>query len=246
MSSKLFAVVSGARAGIGRAAALRFAKTYPVAIVAPGPESYQDTLTEINQAGGKAVGVTADVTDSCSIDLAFQYIQMKLPGLKLAAAVYNAPFSHTLKPFLELNSIDLQNSLTNNVKGIFQFAQKTIPLLLEAVPESEYPPTLIITGATSSIRGTATNAALAAGMFGRRALAQSLAREFHPRGVHVAHTIFDGTIDKSVMKELPINGSVEDDKLNPEAIAEAYWYLHSQPRSTFTHELDLRPYVQRF
>ncbi len=104
-------------------------------------------------------------------------------------------------------------------RGLFNFAQKTIPLLLDAVPESEYSPTLLITGATSSIRGSAKFGSLAAGMFARRALAQSLAREFHPQGIHIAHIIVDGIIDIPRTRGHSINGDVEDSKLKPEGVS---------------------------
>ncbi|KAH8160090.1 hypothetical protein CIB48_g8156 [Xylaria polymorpha] len=246
MSSKLFAVVAGAGTGTGRAVALRFAKAYPVVLMARRPESYQDTVSEINKAGGRAVGVTVDVTDSRSIGSAFDTIEKELPGLKLAAAVYNVSSGYKIKPFLELKPEDLDDSLSGSARGLFNFAQKTIPLLLDAVPESEHSPTLLITGATASIRGSAKFGTLAAGMFARRALAQSLAREFHPQGVHVAHSIIDGIIDIPLTQSHAANNGVEDGKLKPEAIAESYWHLHTQPRSAFTQELDLRPFVERF
>ncbi|KAI1422087.1 NAD(P)-binding protein [Xylaria sp. FL1777] len=246
MSSKLFAIVAGAGAGTGRAVALRFAKAYPVVLIARRPESYRDTLSEITQAGGRAVGVNADVTDSKSIGDAFDSIKSEFPGFKLAAAVYNVSSGYLIKPFLELKPEDLDDSLSGSARGLFNFSQKTIPLLLDAVSDSEYSPTLLVTGATSSIRGSAKFGTLAAGMFARRALTQSLAREFHPQGVHIAHSIIDGIIDIPRTKGHTTNGGVEDSKLKPEAIAESYWYLHTQPRSAFTQELDLRPYVEKF
>ncbi|KAI8634217.1 NAD(P)-binding protein [Xylariaceae sp. FL1651] len=246
MSLKLFAVIAGAGTGTGRATALRFAKTYPVVLMARRPESYHDTVLEINKAGGKAVGISADVADPKSMESAFEAIKKDLPGLKLAAAVYNVASGYAMKPFLELKPEELDDSLSGNVRGFFNFAQKTMPLLLDAVPESQYSPTLVVTGATSSIRGSAKFGTMAAGMFARRALAQSLAREFQPQGVHVAHAIIDGIIEVPRTQNYTVNGGVEDGKLKPEGIAESYWYLHTQPRSTFTQELDLRPYIEKF
>ncbi|KAI0517385.1 NAD(P)-binding protein [Xylaria bambusicola] len=246
MASKLFAVIAGAGTGTGRAVALRFSKTYPVVLMARRPESYQDTLSEITQAGGKAVGVSADVTDTKSMESAFHTIKTELPDFKLAAAVYNVSSGYMIKPFLELKPEDLDDSLSGSARGLFNFAQKTMPLLLDAVPQSDYSPTLLVTGATSSIRGSAKFGTLAAGMFARRALAQSLAREFHPQGVHIAHAIIDGIIDVPRTSGYTGKGDVEDWKLKPEAIAESYWHLHTQPRTAFTQELDMRPYVEKF
>ncbi|KAI1110024.1 NAD(P)-binding protein [Nemania sp. NC0429] len=245
-SSKLFAIVAGAGTGTGRAVALRFATAYPVVLMARRPESYQDTVNTITQAGGRAVGISADVVDAKSMGSAFDTIARELPDFRLAAAVYNVASGYMIKPFLQLKPEDLDDSLSGSARGFFNFAQKTIPLLLDAVPESEHSPTLLVTGATSSLRGSARFGTLAAGMFARRALAQSLAREFHPQGVHVAHAIIDGIIDVPRTQGFSVNDGAEDGKLKPEAIAESYWHLHTQPRSAFTHELDLRPYVETF
>lgn len=99
--------------------------------------------------------------------------------------------------------------------------------------------TLIFTGATGSIRGGAGFAAFAVPKFGLRALAQSMARELGPKGLHVAHVLIDGMID-------PQGGNGSDGVLAPAAIAEAYYQLHRQERSAWTHELDLRPAAEKF
>lgn len=130
--------------------------------------------------------------------------------------------------------------------GLFNFAQCTIPLLLASASDSPHPPTLIVTGATASVRGSARFGDFAAGKFAVRALCQSLAREFGPQGVHVAHAIVDGVIDIPRTKAYSVNGGGPDSKIDPDAIADSYWYLHTQPRSHFTHELDTRPFVEKF
>lgn len=105
--------------------------------------------------------------------------------------------------------------------------------------------TILFTGATASLRGSARFANLAVGKFGLRALSQSMARELGPRGVHVAHVIIDGQILSDryahLAKERPADGL-----LDPVAIAENYLHLHRQHRSAWTHELDLRPWVEKF
>jgi NAD(P)-dependent dehydrogenase (short-subunit alcohol dehydrogenase family) len=149
--------------------------------------------------------------------------------------------------------------------GFYNFAKSALPLLLDAVDDSPYPPSLIVTGATASLKGSAKFATFAPAKFAKRALAQSLAREFGPKGVHVAHVIIDGLIDTPNTKNMDFNGGAPDGKLSPDSvslinpgdaaqildadlnqIAENYWHLHTQSRSTFTHELDLRPYVEKF
>ena len=109
--------------------------------------------------------------------------------------------------------------------------------------------TILFTGATASLRGGAQFAAFASGKFALRALAQSMARELQPKGLHIAHVVIDGGIDTARgraayperFKDLP-----KDAFLAPEAIAEAYWQLHQQPKSAWSHEIDLRPWVEKF
>ena len=109
--------------------------------------------------------------------------------------------------------------------------------------------TIIFTGATASVRGGSGFAAFAAAKHGLRALAQSMARELGPKGIHVAHTIIDGAIDTPwIAENFPEHYALKDRDgiLNPDDIAEAYWQLHRQPRSAWTHELDLRPWMEAF
>jgi NAD(P)-dependent dehydrogenase (short-subunit alcohol dehydrogenase family) len=104
-------------------------------------------------------------------------------------------------------------------KGFFNFAQATLPLLLESVDSSPHPPSLIITGATASLRGSAVMSSFASGKFALRATGQSLAREFGPKGVHVAHVIVDGVIDIPRTKEWLVNGGVPEGKISSDAVS---------------------------
>ena len=109
--------------------------------------------------------------------------------------------------------------------------------------------TIIFTGATASLRGGAGFAAFAGAKHSLRALAQSMARELGPRGIHVAHCVIDGAIDTAFIREhFPERYALrqQDGILKPDSIAEAYWMLHRQPRDAWTHELDLRPYMEKF
>jgi hypothetical protein len=94
-----------------------------------------------------------------------------------------------------------------------------MPLLLDAVGAGPHSPTMLITGATASVRGSATFGPMASGMFARRAIGQSLAREFGPQGVHVAHALIDGVIDIPRTKGYTTNGGVEDGKLSTDAVS---------------------------
>jgi len=109
--------------------------------------------------------------------------------------------------------------------------------------------TILFTGATASVRGGSGYAAFASGKHALRAVAQSMARELGPVGIHVAHVVVDGAIDTAWIREnFPGRAALksEDGILDPEAIAENYWQLHCQPRSAWTHELDLRPWIEKW
>ena len=109
--------------------------------------------------------------------------------------------------------------------------------------------TIIFTGATASLRGGAGFAAFAGAKHALRALAQSMARELGPQGIHVAHVVVDGAIDTAFIRETfpdRYAAKAHDGIVDPEAIAENYWHLHQQQRSAWTHELDLRPWVEKF
>ncbi|KAK0635136.1 short chain dehydrogenase [Bombardia bombarda] len=246
-SNSFYAVIAGVGAGTGRSVALKFAKTYPVVLLARKPESYNDIVAEIKAAGGQAIGISTDLSSADAQASAAETIKKEYAGKKLAAAVYNASGGVGRKPFLEHTVEDLETGLAVNARGLFIFAQTYLPQLLESVDASPaHPPTLIVTGATASVRGSAKFSIFAAGKFAVRALTQSLAREFGPQGVHVAHTIIDGVIDIPRTRAWPVNDGKEDGKISADAIADSYWYLHTQPRSAFTQELDMRPYVEKF
>ena len=109
--------------------------------------------------------------------------------------------------------------------------------------------TIIFTGATAGLRGSANFAAFAGAKHALRALAQSMARELGPRNIHVAHVVIDGAIDTAFIRDnAPVMYAKKDEDgiLNPDHIAENYWHLHSQPRDAWTHELDLRPWMERW
>jgi NAD(P)-dependent dehydrogenase (short-subunit alcohol dehydrogenase family) len=217
MASRFFAVISGAGSGTGRSAALRFAQSYAVLLLARSEASYQPIVDEIRASGGTALGVAADAADASSVAAALARAKAEWPDRRLAAAIYNANAGFSAKPFLELTEADLDVGLATAAKGFFVFAQKTIPELLDAVPSSPYPPSLIVTGATASLRGGARFGSFAAGKFAQRALAQSLAREFGPKGVHVALAIIDGGIDTPWSKTV-VNDGIKHGKLKPDAV----------------------------
>jgi len=129
------------------------------------------------------------------------------------------------------------------------FSQAVLPLLLkyaESSSESTHPPTLIFTGATASIKANARMSSFASAKFAKRALAMSLAREFAPQGVHVAHAIIDGVIDIPKTKEWMTDVDPMKGKIGADDIAEAYWNLHCQSLRAFTNEIDIRPMLEKW
>ncbi|KAL4925671.1 oxidoreductase, short chain dehydrogenase/reductase family [Aspergillus undulatus] len=243
MATKPLAIVAGVGPGTGASIARKFAQAYSVVVLARNADNYNGVVNEINSYGGQALGLSVDVSDSSSLKSAFDKIAQQYKDAPLAAAVFNSGGGFVRKPFLELTEEEFAQGYKSQGIGAFNFAQRTLPLLQKATSLT-HPPTLIFTGATASIKGSAKFSAFATGKFALRALAQSLAREFGPKGVHVSHVIIDGVIDIPRTKEWA--NEHPDGKLDPGAIADAYWHLHTQPRTTFGFELDLRPYAERW
>ena len=244
----------------GASVARKFAQKYSVALLARNPANYESLVKEIEAAGGKAIGISTDCSDGASVKKAFEQLKSAMGGAKLTAAIYNVGGRFVRKPFMELNEEDFVAGFEANGRGGFHFAQACLPLLLDAT-DLEYPPTLIFTSATAAMKGSAQCSSFATGKFAMRALAQSLAREFGPKGVHTVHAIIgqyseatngcdadldlqDGVIDIERTKQYQFEH--EDAKIKPEAIADSYWYLHTQPRTCFTNELDIRPYIEKW
>jgi NAD(P)-dependent dehydrogenase (short-subunit alcohol dehydrogenase family) len=122
-----------------------------------------------------------------------------------------------------------------------------LPLLLQTASDTsaKYPPTLIFTGATASVKASAQMSAFASSKFALRALSTSIAKEFAPRGVHVAHAIIDGVIDTPMTKEW-LKDAPPEGKVAADDIAETYWNLHTQGRRCFTNEIDIRPMLEEW
>ncbi|PYI14922.1 NAD(P)-binding protein [Aspergillus violaceofuscus CBS 115571] len=243
--TKPIAIIAGAGPGTGASIARRFAQTYPVVLLARRQSSLDPLVQGITESGGTALGIPADVTQPDAMEATMQQIAGQFGAdVPVAAAIFNVASKFSRAPFLD-SGAEFLDSLEATARGASNFSKAVLPFLLRAAaetPQARLPPTLIFTGATASLKGGSGLGSFAMSKFAVRALAQSLAREFGPRGVHVAHAIIDGIIateqTKEYMKDKP------DAKIHPDGIAESYWFLHSQPRSSFTHELDLRPYCE--
>ena len=232
------AAILGVGPGLGAAVARRFAREgFAVALMARREGSVADVREEIEAAGGTALPVSADATDPASVAAAFDQVRSSLGDPEVF--VYNAG-AFQMGGILDLSPEKFDECFKANCAGAFYAAQQVLPAMVEAGRG-----TVLLTGATAALRGGARFSALAVGKFGLRALAQSMAREFGPQGVHVAHVVVDGQIDTPRVREMS-PGREDHTMLSPDAIAETYWQLHSQDRTAWTLELDLRPSVESF
>jgi NAD(P)-dependent dehydrogenase (short-subunit alcohol dehydrogenase family) len=146
-------------------------------------------------------------------------------------------------PFLTIPPSVYEQFWQTSTKGGFLFAQASLPLLLSTAKTStKYPPTLLFTGATASIKASIGFSAFASAKFALRALSQSLAKEFGPQGVHVGHIVADGGFDTPIRKEMQPDGD-EETWMSTEQMAESYWGLHIQGKRAWSWEVDLRPYL---
>jgi NAD(P)-dependent dehydrogenase (short-subunit alcohol dehydrogenase family) len=239
----------GASAGLGAALGRRFARGgFTVILTGRSAERIEAVAAEIRQQGAQAHAIAGDVTNEQ--DIARIAAQLRQYG-QLRSAIFNAG-NAVRAPTLELTVEQIESALRTNVLGGFVFARAALALLLEAPDALDGPSgagSLIFTGATASLRGRPPFAAFAAAKAGLRSLSQTLAREFGPRGVHVAHVVIDGGIDGERLRTAAPQRAEQagvDGLLQPDAISESYWQLHHQHRSAWTQELDLRPYRESF
>jgi NAD(P)-dependent dehydrogenase (short-subunit alcohol dehydrogenase family) len=238
MNGKVAAVL-GVGPGLGTAVAKRFAREgYAVALMARREESVEEARRAIEGDGGKALPVATDATDPASVAPAFERVRGELGDPEVF--VYNAG-AFQMGGILEISPETFDACWKANCAGAFYAAQQVLPAMVEAGRG-----TILLTGATAAMRGGARFSALAVGKFGLRALAQSMAREFGPQGIHVAHVVIDGQIDTPRVREMSSEGREAHTMLSPDAIAETYWQLHSQHPTAWTLELDLRPSVESF
>jgi NAD(P)-dependent dehydrogenase (short-subunit alcohol dehydrogenase family) len=232
------AAVLGVGPGLGAAIARRFAgEGFAVALMARREESVASIQREIEESDGTALPISTDATDPASVQTAFERIRSELGEPEVF--VYNAG-AFEMGGILDVSPEKFDECFKANCAGAFYAAQQVLPAMVESGRG-----TVILTGATAAMRGGARFSALAVGKFGLRALAQSMAREFGPQGIHVAHVVIDGQIDTPRVRERSPDRE-DHTMLSPDAIAETYWQLHSQDSSAWTLELDVRPSVESF
>ena len=232
----------GPEQGLGAALAKYIAgKDLHVFIAGRSEEKLHSLAESIMQTGGSATPVLTDATVEEEVAYLFDVVQTE--GGLLDMAVYNVD-SNIPSPFLDMDVQTFTTLWQQNCLAAFLFGQAAIKTML---PQQHG--TLIFTGATASLRAKPPFTAFAAAKAGLRALAQGMAREFSPQGIHVVHTIIDGVIDGDrARQQFPayVEAKGEAGLLQLEAIAQTYWAIHQQHASAWTHELDLRPFKEPF
>ncbi|HEX2544893.1 MAG TPA: SDR family oxidoreductase [Ramlibacter sp.] len=236
------AVVIGAGDATGGAIARRFAREgYAVCAVRRNAEKLQPLIDDIRGAGGEAHGFGTDARNEDEVNALFDDIEARIGRIEvlvfnIGANVPSSIMEETARKYFKVWEMACFAG--------FLAARKAAKCM---APHGKG--TILFTGATASMRGSANFAAFAGAKAGLRALAQSMARELGPRGIHVAHVVVDGAIDTEFIREnFPERYALKgrDGILNPDHIAENYWMLHMQPRDAWTHELDLRPWIEKF
>jgi NAD(P)-dependent dehydrogenase (short-subunit alcohol dehydrogenase family) len=237
------ALVVGVGPGLGAALARRFAKAgMAVGLAARDARKLEAVAGEIARSGGRAIAYPCDATDEAQVESVFTRAASELGAPSLVA--YNAS-AFMRKSVLETSREEFERCWRVTCLGGFLVGRGAARLMLAREAGDGPRGTILFTGATASLRGGAMFHNLAVGKFGLRALAQSMARELQPKGIHVAHIVIDGQI----AGERPGYRREErgaDALLEPDAIAETYYQLHRQQRSAWTLELELRPWVEKF
>jgi NAD(P)-dependent dehydrogenase (short-subunit alcohol dehydrogenase family) len=232
------AIIAGVGPGTGAALARAFAREgYAVGLLSRHAESSDPVTAEIRAKGGTALFVAADVTQRQNVNDAVAKIRAQLGPITVIA--HNAS-GYGRASFLEMDPDQVRQSFEANVMGAVFLAQAAIPDMLKAGHGF-----IALTGATAALRGRAGFAPLAIGKSGLRMLGQSLAREFHPKGIHVVHVIVDGQIDTPKLRAREPNRAL-DSIIPPDAIANAVIACLKQPRNAWSQEIDLRPATENF
>jgi NAD(P)-dependent dehydrogenase (short-subunit alcohol dehydrogenase family) len=221
------AIVAGVGPGLGAALARKFVEEgCRVGLFARSAEYIDDLAAEL---GEDAVAVPTDITDPQQVEAGFEAVRDAFGPVDI---LVNHASGGSWKGIDDITVAEFDHALDVSARGSFLCSRE---VLADMLPDGG---TIIFTGATSALRGRGGAPGFSAGKFAARGLAESMARELGPEGIHVAHVVIDGQIDTA--------GGGEETRLDPDAIAESYWQLVEQDRSAWTLELDLRPHVEEF
>ncbi len=224
------ALIVGAGAGLSAALARAFAKEgLAIALAARSPGDLAALAAETN-----AQVFACDAARRADVEKLFADLDAQ--GAPDVVA-YNASY-RTRGPFVDLDADEVEKSLRVSALAGFYVAQAAVRRMLPAGKGA-----IFFTGASASVKGYAQSAPFAMGKFALRGLAQSMARELAPQGIHVAHVVVDGGIRSERRAEA---ADKPDSMLDPAAIAESYVHLLRQPKSAWSWEIEVRPWVERF
>ena len=246
MNKAKVALIIGAGDATGGAIARCFAREgYATCVTRRSLEKLQTLLEQIKADGGIAHGFGSDARKEEQVVALVEQIESTIGPIEVLVFNIgaNAPSSileETARKYFKIWEMACFGGFLNGREVAKRMVTRASP---------ERKQTIIFTGATASLRGSANFAAFAGAKHALRALAQSMARELGPRGIHVAHVIIDGAIDTAFIRDtFPERYALkaQDGIVNPDHIADQYWLLHQQPRDAWTHELDLRPYMEKF
>ncbi len=230
-------VVVGVGEGLGAALARRFAAGYKIALIARSAEVINRTAAEIQAGGGVALPLQSDATVETQITGTYEKVTRELGAIEVL--LYNGgrrPIGRVMETTPEV----FESTWRLHTLGAFLWARQVIPAML-----AHGSGVILITGATAGVRPWPNSAAFAPAKFAVRGLAQVMARDLHPQGIHVGYVNVDGGIDMPLLRKFRPDAK-DEELLNPAAIAEAFWYLAHQDRSAWTHELDVRPFTEKF
>ncbi|MBQ56705.1 MAG: short-chain dehydrogenase [Pseudomonadaceae bacterium] len=242
MNQQKAILVVGAGDATGSAIAKRFAREGYVACVARrNAEKLQPLVDDISSAGGQARAFGCDARIESQVVEMVETIEREVGPLEVVVFNIgaNVRFSITETTERVYRKVWEMAALSGFLTG-----REAARVML---PRNQG--TIIFTGATASLRGGNGFCAFAGAKFALRALAQSMARELGPKGIHVAHPIIDGAIDTAFIRETFPEMYAKKDQdgiLNPDHIADTYWNIHIQPRDCWVHEMDLRPWQETF
>jgi NAD(P)-dependent dehydrogenase (short-subunit alcohol dehydrogenase family) len=242
MSNKKVVLVIGAGDATGGAIARRFAREgYVACVTRRSADKLQPLVDQIRADGGEAHGFASDARKEEAVIELVETIERDIGPIEafvfnIGANVPCSILDETARKYFKIWEMAcFSGFLTGR-----EVARRMV---------KRQRGTILFTGATAGLRGASGFAAFAGAKHGIRALAQSMARELGPMGLHVAHVVVDGAIDTEFIREtFPERYALKDQDgiLAPEHIADSYWYLHSQPRDAWTFELDLRPWIERW
>ena len=240
------ALIVGAGDSTGGAVARRFARAgYTACVTRRELDKLLPLVAQIEGAGGKAMAFGSDARKEEQVVALVEHIESSIGPIEvlvfnIGANVPCSILDETARKYFKIWEMACFGGFLNGREVAKRMVKRAAP---------DRRQTIIFTGATASLRGAANFAAFAGAKHALRALAQSMARELGPKGIHVAHSIIDGAIDTAFIRDtFPERYALKDQDgiLSPDHIADAYFMLHQQPRDAWTHELDLRPYMEKF